>query len=1059
MAVQHMQCCWTSKFMVWEADGTASLLASAPALLRSLHIGSTTWRLTHPDLYSIYHAWRKYGISECCAGETAVGGKQHTPSDMQSQVQQLLTGLAHSMDAQTGPQLPEPPAGWSTVGPAQPSASHQQAACPADGSRAASAAAQAGQQAGAPTPVRAESGMPAEAAQPLLLPRPSTPAAGRSVDQGTMQCKPPAKSLSSDTLSIDPVAHRSEAAAIEGTAGRATDAVPPAQPSAGKLPVKTSGAACSSRPAVQPSAPKACGGLGSSSATISVDIVGYRCQAPAVCSSTTISVDIVGLSSQLPAQELAPMACGADPGSPPAEGTPPQVDTQQPELAQAGSRHVAAEATAEAASGAPSAGHGHEAPGPCQAAEGRQAQRAASVPLPGSAPAHSISRKRVASPAASKRRADSAPLTLPKVSQCENIREPQKLLAPASESAAAVAPMSDAGAQTVYVSAQSTVSTSVIQSLAASAGEMPCSQPGTAHPAHGVAATAAAAGAQAVAAALPASREGNGGQSAQRNAALQTQALEETHTVREMQHMIGASQKRRRSQEDEGTRKVARLERALKQINADASGLLSSCGGPSLQTAVTRQQRRERQPGRTLRGRQVTCRAAMSASPGQVLYPLPEVKALLDIAAAQVQPERSCTRSLKASMYCQVSVDREGGAAGQPAQAGAAEEEHALPAEQPAEGPGLLPVADAAAQVGSAQHAQQAGPAVKPIRGSRELNTLLRAAAALPMYPPSAAPLCHLAAGQTRAHNQAQPTAAGALPCTSAAEAHKPPRPQLAKGLRELKALSASMHPSGRTPYQSVAAPGKGRAQSMLHLTSTAAAPSKAASPAPEPLRPKAVSGLRELLALGACHARTDHMPDHSQQVSGRTRAHSAAQPGAARDAPSQPAIKPSQPTSPSPARGCSVLRPERVQQPRLRATPCRRGPRHAAEPAKPEPLRGCRELEATCINAPRSGPPASRQDSNKAQSKSKPVRGIRELLALRSHAPSSACMPHPAQRTRLQPVRGLKDIARGTRARGRLPLLRPSGSSKRLSSASNVPTERQLRRRAPSGKPFPAAP
>ena len=248
---------------------------------------------------------------------------------MQSQVQQLLTGLAQSLQAQTNSQLPTAPSGWSIVGPAQPSALHQQAALPADGSWASFRADHAGQQAPAPTTVRAESGVPAEAAQPLLLSQPSTPAPGHAVDQGTVQCELPAEGLTSDTLSIDPVALRCEAAAIEVVAGKATSTQPPAQPSAGEVALKAPGTACSSQPAVQPAAQQVCGGLGCSSGTISVDIVGLRSQAPAVCSSTTISVDIVGLASQVPAQLPAPSALGTDTGYPPAEGTPQQADTQQ----------------------------------------------------------------------------------------------------------------------------------------------------------------------------------------------------------------------------------------------------------------------------------------------------------------------------------------------------------------------------------------------------------------------------------------------------------------------------------------------------------------------------------------------------------------------------------------------------------------------------------------------------------------------------------------------------------------------------------------------------------
>ena len=202
---------------------------------------------------------------------------------------------------------------------------------------------------------------------------------------------------------------------------------------------------------------------------------------------------------------------------------------------------------------------------------------------------------------------------------------------------------------------------------------------------------------------------------------------------------------------------------------------------------------------------------------------------------------------------------------------------------------------------------------------------LLQAAAALPMRLASAVPLCDLAAGRTRLHTEVQPTTAGALPRTSTAEAPEPPRPKPAQGSKVPKALSAGVHRSVCAPDQSERIVSRRRAQTMVHLTCAAAAPSKAASFPRESSRPKPVSGLRELLALGACHSTSDHMPDQFQQFSGRLRAQSTAQQGAARHAPNQPATKPSQPPSPRPAKG--DLRSLRVQLPRLRATPLPAGP------------------------------------------------------------------------------------------------------------------------------------
>ena len=928
---------------------------------------------------------------------------------MQSQVQQLLAGLAHSLQAQTNPQLPTLPSGWSIVGPAQPSALHQQAALPADGSWASLTANQAGQQAPASTTVRAESGVPAEAATPPLLPQPSTPAPGHAVDQGTVQCEPPAEGLTSDTMSIDPVALRSEAAAPKGTAGKATSTQQLAQPSAGDASVKAPEAACSSQPAAPPVSLEACGGLGCSSGTISIDIAGLRSQAPAVCSSTTISVDIVGLASQVPAQLPAPSALGTDTGYPPAEGAPQQADTQQADMPQAEPQHVAAEATVEIVPGTPPADHADPAPGQCHTAEARQAHQAASAPLPSAAFARSIRRRRGASPAASQCRADSAPLALPKVSKCQTVGELQEVSAPAPLSAAVVAPIAEAEAETVYASAQSTMSTPALVSAVPPASEMCSSPPGTAPAAHCAAATAAAADAEAVS-----HRQGSQGRSAQQHAALQTQPPDETHIVREAQHMGGAPQKRQRSGEDEGSRKVARLEKALKQINADASSLLSGCGGSSLQAAVTRQQSRRRQPGMMLRGGQITHQAAVPALPGRTLNPLPEVEALLEIAATRVQLEGPRPGSMSASMGCQGRSGGGGGVSGQPAQPGAAEEQRAVPAEPPAEGRGPLqmPVTAAAAQAGPAQHAQPARPAVKGMRGSRELNTLLQAAATMPTRSTSAMPLCNLAAGRTRAHTEVQPTISGALPHMSAAENPEPPRLRAALGPRKVKALSAAMRQSDCTSGQPEHIPSRRRAHSMVHFTGAADASDKAASCPPESCKSKPVSGLRELLALGASLITSNHMPDHFQQASGRTRAQSAEQPGAAGQAPDQPAMKPSQPSSTKPARGRRGVQALRVQLPCTRAVSCRQGPRHAAEPTKPETLKGRRDPNAhLCMGPPSSAPSAGRQDSGRAHPRRKAMRGLRELLALRSDAPSSACMAHPAKRSKQQPVRGLNRL------------------------------------------------
>ena len=908
---------------------------------------------------------------------------------MQSQVQHLLTGLTESSDARTDPQPPTPPAGWSIVGPAQPSASHQRIAFPAGDSGAGSLAPQASQQAAAPTTFRAASGVPVEAAQPPLLPQPSMSAPARLVDQGTLQCEPPAGRLTSDTLSIDPVALRSEAAAIEVVAGKATSTQPPAQPSAGDASVKAPEAACRSQPAAPPVSLEACGGLGCSSGTISIDIVGLRSQAPAVCSSTTISVDIVGLGSQLPAQLPAPRALGANADHPPAESTIQQADMQRKDTPLAGSQRVAAEATAQVASAASPAGHDYAAPGQCQAAEGHQAQRAASAPLPSKTLAHSSRRRGGASPAASKRRADSAPLTLPQVSKCKSVGEPQELLAPASQSAAAVAPTAEAGAETVYASALSTVSASVVASAADPAGMTPGSPRSAAHAAHGATAAAAAADAEAAAAALPAFRLGRDGCGAHQHAALQTQSPEETHSVREAQHTTGTSQKRRPGKEDEGSRKIARLEKTLKQINANALSLLSCSGGRPLQTAVTRQQSRKSKPGRVLRGRQIPCKAAASASPGGVPNALPEVKVLLELAAAHVRPERSCAGSVSASMGCKGRVGGRGEVSGQPAQPGIVKEQHALPEKPPAEGSGLpqMPVATAAVQAGPTQHAQQARPAVKPIRGSRELNTLLQAAAALPMRSASAAPLCGLAAGRTRARPEVQPAAACALPCTSADGAPEPPRPKLAKGSRELKALSMDV-PSSAAP----AGPwDSGRAHP----------------------RSKHMRGIRELLAL-----RLD-APSSACMV------HSAKR------------------FELQPVRGLAGVRARHADVSSIDRTSWQQSVPQMLEPELASAAR-ISTCSSSHVTAPCTRKPSA--ESGKKDGRRGPATG------------SAGGGRHEDRKAHRMPSNELP-IARRTRARERLPLLRASESSKRLTSASNTPAQRQLQRAAPSGKQLTAAP
>ena len=905
---------------------------------------------------------------------------------MQSQVQQLLTGLAQSLQAQTNSQLPTAPSGWSIVGPAQPSALHQQAALPADGSWASFTADQAGRQAPAPTTVRAESGVPAQAAPPLLLSQPSTPAPGHAEDQGTVQCELPAEGLTSDTLSIDPVALRCEATAIEVVAGKATSTQPPAQPSAGEVAVKALGTACSSQAAVQPAAQQVCGGLGCSSGTISVDIVGLRSQAPAVCSSTTISVDIVGLASQVPAQLPAPSALGTDTGYPPAEGTPQQADTQQAGMPQAEPQHVAAEATIEIVPGTTPAEHADPAPGQCRAAEARQAHHAASAPLPSATFACSVRRKRGASPPASKCRADSAPLTLPKFSKCKTVGELQEVSAPAPLSAAVVAPVAGAEAETVYASAQSTMSTPALVSAVPPASEMCASPPGTAPAAHCAAATAAAADAEA-----GSYRQGSQGRSAQQHAALQTQSPDETHIVREAQHMGAAPQKRQRSGEDEGPRKAARLEKALKQINADASSLLSGCGGSSLQTAVTRQQSRRRQPGRMLRGGQVTHKAAVPALPGRTLNSLPEVEALLEIAATHVRPEDPRPGSVSASMGCQGRLGGEGGVSGQPAQPGAAEEHRAVPAEPPAEGCGVLqmPVTAAAAQAGPAQHAQHARPAVKPTRGSRELNMLLQAAAALPMRSAGAAPLCGLAAGRTRAHTEVQPIAAGALPCTSADGAPEPPRPKLAKGSRELKALCMDV-PSSAPP---VGPWDSGRAHP----------------------RPKHMRGIRELLALRS-------------------------------DAPSLACmVHPAKRLRPQPVRGLAGVRARRADISSIDRTSRQQSVPQMLEPELASAVR------ITTRSSSHVTAPYTRKPSGKSEKKNERRGPATGRAGGGQHEDRKARRALGSKAWRSVPSNELP-IARRTRAREGLPLLRPSESNKRLSSASNAPTQRQLQRPAPSG-------
>ena len=672
-------------------------------------------------------------------------------------------------------------------------------------------------------------------------------------------------------------------------------------------------------------------------------------------------------------------------------------------MPQAEPQHVAAEATVEMVPGTPPAEHADPAPGQCHTAEARQAQQAASAPLPSATFARSIRRRRGASPPASKCRADSAPLTLPKVSKCQTVGELQEISAPAPLNAAVVVPIAEAEAETVYASAQSIMSTPALVSAVPPASEMRSSPPGTAPAAHCAAATAAAADAEAVS-----HRQGSQGRSAQQHAALQTQSPDETHIVREAQHMGGAPQKRQRSGEDEGSRKVARLEKALKQINADASSLLSSCGGSSLQTAVTRQQSRRRQPGRMLRGGHITHEAAVPALPGRVLNPLPEVEALLEIAATRVQLEGPRPGSMSASMGCQGRSGGGGGVSGQPAQPGAAEEQRAVPAEPPAAGRGPLqmPVTAAAAQAGPAQHAQQARPAVKGMRGSRELNTLLQAAAAMPTRSTSAIPLCDLAAGRTRAHTEVQPTTSGALPHISAAENPEPPRLKAALGPRKVKALSATMRQSDYSSGQPERSPSRRRAHSMVHFTGAADASDKAASCPPEPRRSKPVSGLRELLALGASLITSNHMPDQFQQVSGRTRAQSAAQPGAAGHARHQPAMKPSQSPNPRAAKGCRELHALRAQLPNSPPTSSQQNPRHAAEP-----LKSRREVKALRMDMPSSAIPAGRQDSGRAHPRPTPRRGIREVLALRSGAPSSVCMAHAARRSKQQPVRGLKRL------------------------------------------------
>ena len=462
--------------------------------------------------------------------------------------------------------------------------------------------------------------------------------------------------------------------------------------------------------------------------------------------------------------------------------------------------------------------------------------------------------------------------------------------------------------------------------------------------------------------------------------------------------MTETTQKRQHSQEDEGSRKVARLEKALKQINADVSSLLSGSGGPPLQTAVTRQQSRESKPGRLLRGRQIPCKAAVSALPGGVPNALPEVKALLELAAAHVRPERSCAGSVSASMGSERRVGGRGGVSGQPAQPGVVEDQHALPKQPSAEGSGLpqMTVAAAAAQAGPAQHAQRARPAVKPTRGSRELNMLLQAAAALPMRSAGAAPLCGLAAGRTRAHTEVQPAAAGALPCTSADGAPEPPRPRLAKGSRELKALCMDV-PSSAPP----AGPWDG---GRAHP------------------RPKQMRGIRELLALRS-------------------------------DAPSSACmVHPAKRFRPQPVRGPAGVRARNADISSIDKTS---GQQSAPQMLEPELAGAVRRSTRSSSNvaAPCTRKPSAK--SGKKDSRRGPATGRagggrhRDRTA---HCTQSSKARHSVPSDEVP-------VVRCTRAWERLPLLRPSESCTRLSSASNAPTIRQLQSPTPSGKPVTAAP
>ena len=319
-----------------------------------------------------------------------------------------------------------------------------------------------------------------------------------------------------------------------------------------------------------------------------------------------------------------------------------------------------------------------------------------------------------------------------------------------------------------------------------------------------------------------------------------------------------------------------------------------------------------------------------------------------------------------------------GGVSGQPAQPGAAEEQCALPAEPPAEGrgPSQTPVAAAAAQAGPTQHAQQARPAVKPTRGSRELNTLLQAAAALPTRSAGAAPLCSLAAGRTRAHTKVQPTAAGALPCTSADGAPEPPRPKLAKGSRELKALRIDV-PSSAPP----AGPrGSGRAHP----------------------RPKHMRGIRELLALRL-------------------------------DAPSSACmVHPAKRFKLQPVRGLAGVRARDVDNSSIDRTSGQQSVPQMLESelasAARMSTRSSSHVTAPCTRKPSAK--SGKKDGRRGPATGRAGGGRHEDSKGRAALGSKARHSVPSNEL---------PSARCTRARKGLPLLRLSESSKRLSSASNA--------------------